>query len=646
MTRCGTAQPAPIRENTSRPGPSARRDPAALGYGHPTVRLVAALAVLLLCGRCGSVAAPAQPADGTAELDPEEPPVTPFADDADPSLAGRPADPDILLVQTFPGIDRTDVDTLVAELDGEVLERNAEIDLTVLRIDPERSAETGSALAASGLLERVERNHRLQADRLPNDPLFTTQTHLTVIRAPQAWNAAVGLAEVRIAVVDTGVDAEHPDVADRVVDGWNVYEDDADYRDVMGHGTMVAGMAAALTDNGVGVAGVTWEGEIIAVRAADEEGYSTARHIAAGILRAVDLDADVINVSFAPLQAITVVQAACDEAFHRGAVVVISSGNSGQRYTSPGYDSAVFVGAVDDSDVLASFSDRGPYVDLVAPGKNVLTTLMDGEYGLVSGTSFSAPIVSGVLALGFATNPDLRPMAAIRALTETAEDLGTTGRDDSYGHGRADAEAFLQRLVGSTLVGDETPPTVRITRPSSSARYSRRFTISVTASDDEAVSDVVLSIDGIPVATDTRAPYRLGVDPTRYPTGTHELSVVATDDSGNVSSPAIRTVTFVSSSATTSGSGTSIRFISPASGARVSGDTRIVANLSDSNGLATVQWFIDGESVFTAPVSGTSSTVSYQWRAGSATKGNHNVTIVVLDAAGDRSTASLTLRVS
>ena len=564
-----------------------------------------------------------------------------FSEDADPGNAALPFIADELLVQPYPGADEQALSALYAQVGAEVTGQLPEIGMTVLRVPANDLISAGTTLADSGLIEAVQKNYLLQAEALPNDPLFSDQSHLPQINAPQAWNLSVGDRGVILGIVDTGVDAGHPDLAGRIIDGWNVYDDNRDFTDVLGHGTAVAGVAAATSDNGVGVTGVTWDNPIIAVRATDKEGRASARHIAAGILWAAGHGARVINASFAPLWNNRVVQSAAQQAFNQGSIVVISAGNGGGMTDAAGYDEALFVGAVDRADGIAFFSDRGPFVDLVAPGTAIKSTRRGGDYDLVNGTSFAAPIVSGVAALALSVNPDLRPVTIIEAVLSTTVDLGDRGPDHTFGLGKVDALAAVTRAATSTFEPDGTPPTLKIDRPTNGATISGRYTARATATDRFGVADVVMAVDGVPQATDTRKPFQFVLDTNQFAAGRHELSFTATDLAGNVSPARTVSVTFRSSSGGTAG--TSVIFRSPASGASVSGDVTIQAAVSDSDGLATAEWFVDGQSAFVNSVSGTSAGVSYLWRTSNVASGSHRITLTVTDANGATTSGTLTL---
>lgn len=595
--------------------------------------------VLLAIAATNCAIPPAPPAQPPSDDTPANASAA-FSDDADPALAELPFVNDELLVQTMPGAEAGESEAAYRLANATVRVTLPEIDLTVLSVDPAEREAAADMLQAAGLFENIQKNYVLQASRTPNDAQFPDQDHLPIIEALAAWDRTVGSADVVIGIVDTGVDGDHPDLAAKIAGGWNVYDNNADYSDVMGHGTAVAGVAAAMSNNASGVTGVAWNCPILAVRAADADGGSTGRHLAAGILWAVANGAKVINVSFAPLQSNSMVKSAVQYAYNRGCLVVMAAGNSGQVFSAAGYDEGVFVGATDSFDVVTSFSDKGPYVDLTAPGLDVLTTGNGGVYEFASGTSFSSPVVAGVAALAWSANPDLRPVSIIDALMTTARDLGSRGKDQTYGYGRVAARAAVEKAAATAVAPDTTPPTISLTKPSAGSSQSKRFTVSVSATDRTGVADVVLSVDNIALAADTRSPYSFTVEPSRYSPAQHTLSAVATDLVGNRSTTASVTVSFAAAAAA---GASRITFTSPAAGATVTGNTTIAAQVSNASGLTAAEWFIDGKSVLLVPISGASTSLNYLWRAGTATTGSHAVALVVTDQTGATTTANLSL---
>ncbi|MHC5109771.1 MAG: S8 family serine peptidase [Planctomycetota bacterium] len=565
-----------------------------------------------------------------------------FPDDGDPATAALGFVETELLVQPLPGATPIELAALYSDNGFTVLEEMPEIGMTALEVADGDLAAAATTLATSGLIEGIHKNYLLEVQQTPDDPLFTRQLYLTQVGLPEAWDESTGVEDIIIGIVDSGIEVDHPDLEGKVLDGRNMTRNSSDISDSLGHGTQVSGVAAAIADNGEGVAGVSWQSPLLVAKATNSRGQASSRYIASGILWAVGNGASVVNVSFAPLWSNAVVRAAAMQAYSRGSLVVISAGNGGRLRNSSGYAEALFVGAVNSSDQLTSFSDYGRYVDVVAPGSAIRTTGLDAAYDLVSGTSFSAPIVTGIAALAWSVNPDLRPSTIAKAVRDNAIDVGDTGEDDEYGAGVVSAAAVVDAVAGMQFEADREDPELDIDSPSNGRTIRKRTRASIVASDDWGIADVVMSIDGVPVATDIRSPYRFVIDPSKYSPGEHDVSFQATDLAGNSSDTQSISLNFAGAS---SGSTVpDVQFSTPASGSSVSGDVLIRATVSAGSGLSTLEWFVDGESVLVRSVSGTSSEVSYLWRTSGTTRGTHTISLMVIDRLGRQGTGTLELR--
>ncbi len=246
----------------------------------------------------------------------------------------------------------------------------------------------------------------------PNDPYYGSEWHLQTTDAPSAWNLSFG-TKITVAILDSGVDATHPDFQGQLVPGWNFFDYTSNTADVYGHGTKVAGVVGAIGNNSVGVAGIAWGGKIMPVRVTHTSGVETLSAIANGLSYAVDHGARVANLS---LQSSLSTQTAAQYFMSKGGVVVNSAGNYGVLDTTPASSALVSVSATDSTDSLASWSSFGPYVDVSAPGVGVWTTTMGGGDAAVFGTSFSSPLTAGVVALMLAANPALTPTQVVSLL--------------------------------------------------------------------------------------------------------------------------------------------------------------------------------------------------------------------------------------
>ncbi|MGP4072656.1 S8 family peptidase [Piscibacillus sp. B03] len=245
---------------------------------------------------------------------------------------------------------------------------------------------------------------------------------------------------VKVAVLDTGIDASHEDLS--VAGGHSVF-DDSPYDDGNGHGTHVAGTIGAL-DNNVGVVGVAPDAELYAVKVLDENGSGSYAGIAEGIEWAINNDMEIINMSLGGSTSSSVLEEYVDLAYEEGILVVAAAGNSGTFlgwFDTVGYpakyDSAIAVAAVDQNNNRASFSSTGDAVELSAPGVSVLSTVPGNGYDSYDGTSMASPHVAGVAAQVWAEKPHLSNVELRELLNSTAQYLG-----DSYHYGSGLVQSF------------------------------------------------------------------------------------------------------------------------------------------------------------------------------------------------------------
>ena len=313
---------------------------------------------------------------------------------------------------------------------------------------------SGEALARelAGLPEVVyaEPNYGRTILRTPSDPLFGQQWHLSNIQAPAAWERTTGTS-ILVAVLDTGVSPTHPDLQGRIGAGRDLFNGDGDPRDDEGHGTHVAGLIAANGNNGVGGAGVCWNCVILPVKVLGARGRGNDATIAAGIRYAVDQGARVISMSLGGPEESRTLRDAVAYAAERNVLMVAASGNDGTRGTQLNYPAAypgvIAVSATDERDALATFSTSGDFVDIAAPGVNILSTFWSPRgdtYAVASGTSEAAPLVTGAAALLFSTRPELTALQAAELLEASVDDVDVPGRDAQTGYGRLNAARAVE----------------------------------------------------------------------------------------------------------------------------------------------------------------------------------------------------------
>nr|WP_237690736.1 S8 family peptidase [Paenibacillus caui] len=282
---------------------------------------------------------------------------------------------------------------------------------------------------------------------VPNDALFSDyQWNLPITNTNQGWKLSTGASDVIVAVVDTGVDLDHPDLQGRLLPGYNVVSPNDKPMDDVGHGTHVAGIIAANVNNREGIAGMTWSTKILPVKALDSSGSGTTYSVAQGIIWAVDQGAKVINLSLGNYAEAQFLHDAIKYAFDHDAVVIAATGNDNTE--RPGYPAAypevLSVSATDSNLKRASFSNFGDYIDVMAPGESIASTYPGNQYAALSGTSMASPHVAALAALIRSVNPDLKNTEVMDIIRKNVKDLGTAGRDKYFGYGQINVYAALQ----------------------------------------------------------------------------------------------------------------------------------------------------------------------------------------------------------
>jgi len=369
-----------------------------------------------------------------------------------------------------------------------------------VRYESETAVETAVEMLSNvNGVEYAEPNRYRETYAIPNDPSFPIQWGLTKINCPTAWDRTTGSASVVVAVIDTGIDLDHPELAALLVPGWDMVDlgpsptpppgfhfqgdfmgRDNDPQDEVGHGTHVAGTIACASNNATGVAGVTWNCRLMPVKVltrlvnntnpADVRGVGSAADIAAGIRFAVDHGARVLNLSLGGTVDTMVERDAIAYAVSQGAVVVAAmgngflpppQGNNNQTSFPAAYPDVVAVGAINQVDQRAPFSQTGPHIDVAAPGVGVFSTVWDNGFATMSGTSMASPHVAGVAALILSCNSSLTGAQVADIIRQTARPLRDNPADpvpnDNYGFGCVDAKAAIDRacpiILPSRLIG-------------------------------------------------------------------------------------------------------------------------------------------------------------------------------------------------
>jgi subtilisin family serine protease len=456
--------------------------------------------------------------------------------------------PGELLIAPKVGVSSADLENEYKAHGGRKIKSLLEIKVHHISVPVHALEKIEAALAKNPKVEFVERNLIGEAHLVPNDPGYTSQWHLTKIFAPDAWDLAFGSTNVPIAVIDSGVDPNHPDLM--LVPGYNFLGGNTDTRDVLGHGTAVAGAAAALGNSGIGVSGVTWTNPVMPLVTVTSSNTGTVSDTSSAIIYAADHGARVINISLGWTGVSSTMQNAVDYAWNRGLVIVASAGNNGN--SSPIYPAALnnvlAVSATDSADNLASWSTYGNFVDVAAPGVSIYTTANGGGYRYASGTSFSAPIVAGLAGLIIAFNPSLSNAQVVDLIKNNTDDLGSPGFDQYFGKGRVNAYRSLLATQGTVPVappppsppsltpppsGDTTPPTVEAVAMQFDGKW---LNLNVSASDGQTgISKVEAHVNGKLQATDSSKPFTFKLNTKPWGSGNHSIQVKAFDGAGNSS---------------------------------------------------------------------------------------------------------------
>jgi thermitase len=335
----------------------------------------------------------------------------------------------------------------------------------VQRIQLPARMSVGAAVAyyrALPFVEFAEPNFIARAFQVtPNDPRYGSQYALPKISAPTGWTVTTGSSSVVIAIVDTGIDKNHADLNTKFVPGYDFVNNDNDPDDDNGHGTHCAGIAAAVTNNGVGVAGVDWNARLMGVKVLNSSGSGSFSVISNGITWAADNGAKVVSLSLGASSGSSTLESAVNYAWNRNVVVVAAAGNS--NTTSPSYPAfytnCIAVGSTDQNDARSSFSNYGAsWVDVAAPGTSILSTYDGNSYATLSGTSMACPAVAGLAGLLWAKNGLGASNSTVRSAIEaTCDPVGSW-----VAKGRINVARALGAGGGGSTTTNYAPSSVQV----------------------------------------------------------------------------------------------------------------------------------------------------------------------------------------
>jgi len=323
-----------------------------------------------------------------------------------------------------------------------VKEKIEALNAAVVKVDEGQEMDFIDSIVGSPFVKYAEYNRIVHILSTPNDPLWEQQWGPMRIHCEKAWDTDIGDSDVVIAIVDTGVDYTHEDLAGNYISGgYDWVNDDSDPMDDNNHGTHCAGIAAAVMNNNKGIAGVA-QVSIMAEKVLDSGGSGSSSDVADGILHAADNGADIISMSLGSSDSSSVIEDACNYAYNsKDVILVAAAGNDGSPSISypARYDTVIAVGAIDTTDERCDFSNYGDDLELVAPGYRIVSTIPGDNYDFYSGTSMACPHVAGVASLAISRYPGKNNVWIRQKLIDSAEDLGSEGWDRNYGYGLVDA---------------------------------------------------------------------------------------------------------------------------------------------------------------------------------------------------------------
>lgn len=534
--------------------------------------------------------------------------------------------PDRILLKPRPAAPEHAVQAMIGQQGAYQAGEIPKVGIRMLKVPADRLKSALAGLSRNPNVEFVQLDYRIPIAMTPTDPFFCYQWHLTNTCASTAWEVTAGDPNVVVAVLDTGVESTHPDLASKLVAGWNTYDNNPNTADVLGHGTAVAGVAGALANNAIGVASVAPNCMLMPIRISDAQGYGYDSTVANGLVWAADHGARVANISY-EFSGSATVRTAADYFRSKGGVVIMAAGNSGQTLTYADNPSVLTVSATGSSGALASWSNKGAVIDVAAPGLGIYTTYKAASFNSLSGTSFAAPCVAGVAALVISVNPQLTAQQVDMIIKSSADDLGAAGWDPGYGWGRVNAEKAVRLALNTLAATDTAVPVVTVTSPAAGAVVTGVVGVHISAVDNVGVAAVNLVVDGQTVGSSTVAPFSFNLDTRYLSEGTHTLAASASDKSGNVGFSSPITIQVRNGGADVAPP--LVQIVSPSTTISVTKTLSVSVSATDNVNVARVDLLVDGKLASTS----TSANPVFTLNTAKLSKGSHTLQACAYDAA-------------
>jgi thermitase len=469
-------------------------------------------------------------------------------------LQGPLVHPRRLFVQVNPDASQAELLDAHARAGARLLRNLPQIGWQIVELQRGRLLEARERYRAEPSILRADYDRAYRLAYTPNDP-YWPQWHMQKIKADVAWNTLKGAPSVRVAVLDTGLEYTHPDLASNVwtnpgeipangvdddnngyiddVHGYDFAYDDPDPNDVFGHGTSCAGIIAAVQDNNIGVTGVAPLCQVVGLKAAIDSGYLYDSAVVPGLLYTADMGFQVVSMSFYGDGVTPAERSAIDYCWNHNVLPVAAAGNDNQvlPYYPGAYENTLSVAATEQSDLKAWFSNYGTWVDVASPGVSISTVSTGGNYTTgFAGTSAACPHTAGLAGLLYAV-PGATNAKVRAAIEDTAFALDEPPYGKYVGYGRIDADAALKRMQG--LTSGSKPPRFLFANPVAGA-YSPFFIarksgprprVTVYGVGLETPNVVRVLRNGSPIPLLKQSRQILEVEPTSFTASTMQLEV-------------------------------------------------------------------------------------------------------------------------